>query len=226
MTRNIEHAESIRPAEPIRLLIVDDHAFVRLGLIAYFDQIESILVTGQAEDGQDALDQIERLEEVNSAPDVVLMDLQMPRRDGISAIEELSRRFPTVAVVALTSHSNPARVRSALQAGAIGYVLKDAGPDDLLAAVRSAHRGVAAIDATLTRAVALSRAEPVMRPLTVREEEVLALIGKGMSNQEIADTLYVTERTARTHVSNLLTKLGLSSRTQAALWYSRHRGDQ
>ena len=153
-------------------------------------------------------------------PDVVLMDILLPDGNGVATTAALHRRYPGIAVVALTSVDDPDRVRSVLQAGAVGYVLKDAGPDELLSAVRSAARGEGSVDASLALKLAEPR-PPGISALTVREREVLALVGEGKSNQQIATRLFITERTARTHVSNVLRKLGLSSRTQAALRAAR-----
>ena len=212
------------PEVAIRLLLVDDHAFVRLGLRSFFSELDGIEIVGEAADGQAALDELDRLAGSGALPDVVLMDLQMPALDGVRATEEITRRHPDVRVVALTSYADVDRVRAALRAGAVGYVLKDAGPDDLLTAVEAAHRGLTSIDASLTRKLAepTSPLSVGAATLTGREWEVLALVGQGRSNQEIAAALVVTERTARTHVSNVLTKLGLASRTQAALWFAQN----
>ncbi len=212
------------PAERIRVFIVDDHAFVRLGLRSFFDELDGVEVVGEAADGRAAIDELMVLATRQALPDVVLMDLQMPELDGVGATAHITERHPGVRVVALTSYADVDRVRAALRAGAVGYVLKDAGPDDLLTAVEAAYRGLMSIDATLTRKLA-EPAAPLSvgaATLTNREWEVLALVGQGRSNQQIATALVVTERTARTHVSNVLTKLGLASRTQAALWFAHH----
>ena len=213
-------------AEPVRLFLVDDHAFVRMGLRAFFAELDTVEIVGEAADGEHALDALASLAATERLPDVVLMDLQLPGLDGIGVTEEVTRRHPQVRVVALTSYADVDRVRSALRAGAVGYVLKDAGPDGLLAAVEAAHRGLTSIDAALSRRLAEPPAPLSVgaTTLTAREWEVLALVGEGLSNQEIATRLVVTERTARTHVSRVLTKLGLASRTQAALWFAQHSG--
>ena len=204
----------------IRVMIVDDHPFVRLGLRSYFEVVDAIELAGEADSGVSACRLVDELTNSGSPPDVVLMDILMPGGDGIRATANILHKHPQLAVVALTSLDDTDRVRAALQAGAIGYVLKDAGPDDVLDAVRSAARGEAYIEAEL----ALRLAEPPTasdRLLTAREREVLVLLGEGKSNQQIASSLVITERTARTHVSNVLRKLGLESRTQAALWAAR-----
>ena len=212
------------PAGHISLFLVDDHAFVRLGLRAFFAELDGVEVVGEAPGARTALDELDGLAGDGALPDVVLMDLQMPELDGVTATEEIVRRHPEVRVVALTSFADVDRVRAALRAGAVGYVLKDAGPDELLAAVEAAHRGLTSINATLSRKLAEPAASlpPGAATLTSREWEVLALVGQGRSNNEIARMLVITERTARTHVSNVLTKLGVVSRTQAALWFSEH----
>ena len=213
----------MRPAEAeaptrIRVLLVDDHAVVRRGLRGFFELLDDIEIVGEAEDGAQAVMLVEQ-----AMPDVVLMDLLMPVMDGIAATAEIKQRFPEVEVVALTSFIEEERVTAALEAGATGYLLKDADADDVAVAVRRAHAGEVHLDPQvarmLTRRIRSRREdEPAHEPLTDREREVLALVAKGHSNKEIATLLDITERTARTHVSNILGKLDLSSRTQAALW--------
>ena len=211
------------PAARIRVLIVDDHAVVRRGLRGFFELLDDIEIVGEAEDGRQAVDLAGSL-----APDVVLMDLLMPVMDGIAATAEIKERFPDVEVVALTSFIEEERVTAALEAGATGYLLKDADADDVAIAVRRAYAGEVHLDPQVARLLARrirSRRddEPPHEPLTEREREVLGLVAKGHSNKEIASLLDITERTARTHVSNILGKLGLASRTQAALWAIEHR---
>jgi DNA-binding NarL/FixJ family response regulator len=206
----------------IRVMIVDDHPFVRLGLRSYFEVVDGIELVGEADSGMQARRLVDELTSAGNPPDVVLMDILMPGGDGIDTTALLLRDHPHIAVVALTSFDDTDRVRAALQAGAIGYVLKDVGPDDVLTAIRSAAQGKAYVEGSL----ALRLAEPPTasdRLLTAREREVLALLGDGKSNQQIASSLVISERTARTHVSNVLRKLGLASRTQAALWAARER---
>src|SRR6478752_5561068 len=209
---------SVRPTEGeaatrIRVLLVDDHAVVRRGLRGFFELLDDIEIVGEAEDGAQA---------------VVLVDLLMPVMDGIAATAEIKQRFPDVEVVALTSFIEEERVTAALEAGATGYLLKDADADDLAVAVRRAHAGEVHLDPQVARLLARrirSRRddEPAREPLTDREREVLGLVAKGHSNKEIAALLDITERTARTHVSNILGKLDLASRTQAALWAIEHK---
>ena len=207
----------------IRVLLADDHAVVRRGLHGFFELLDDIEVVGEAEDGRSAVTMVEAL-----VPDVVLMDLLMPGMDGIAATAEIKRRFPEVEVVALTSFIEEERVTAALEAGATGYLLKDAEADDVALAVRRAHAGEVHLDPQVARMLASrirSRREapPDHEPLTEREREVLRLVAKGHANKEIAALLDITERTARTHVSNILGKLDLASRTQAALWAIEHR---
>ena len=207
------------PAAPIRVLVVDDHTVVRRGVVAYLEALEDVSVAGEAGDGQEALDQLARAAVLDGAPDVVLMDLQMPGMDGVTATAEIVRRFPGVRVVILTSFGEPERVHAALEAGASGYLLKDAGPAEVDAALRAAVRDEVFLDAAVTRRLTLEIRAPRtgLGVLTAREREVLVLIAEGRSNKDIAAHLVISERTARTHVSHLLTKMGLTSRTQAAL---------
>ncbi len=199
---------SLLPA-PIRVLIVDDHAVVRRGLRGFLDLLDDMEVVGEAENGRQAIEEAARL-----TPDVVLMDLLMPELDGISAIAAIKKAQPQVEIVALTSFIEEEKVTNALEAGATGYLLKDADADEVAVAVRAAHNGEVHLDQAVTRLLAQrlrqkkAQPEPV-EPLTERELEVLGLLGRGSSNKEIASALLITERTARTHVSNILGKLGL-----------------
>jgi DNA-binding NarL/FixJ family response regulator len=207
----------------IRVLIVDDHTVVRKGLRGFFELLDDIEVVGEAEDGRRAVELVDRL-----LPDVVLMDIVMPAMDGIAAIGAIKRAHPEVEVVALTSFIEEERVTAALEAGATGYLLKDAEADDVATAVRRAHAGEVHLDPQVSRMLAARVRSPrpdgpPHEPLTEREREVLALVARGHSNKEIAAQLDITERTARTHVSNILGKLDLASRTQAALWAIEHK---
>ncbi|WP_246170736.1 response regulator transcription factor [Pseudonocardia hierapolitana] len=203
----------------LRVLVVDDHAVVRRGVIAYLDVLDDVEVAGEAADGTAALDVLAELAALGRTPDVALMDLQMPGMDGVAAIGEIRRRFPSVQVVVLTSFGEIERVHAALGAGAAGYLLKDAGPGEIAAALHAAARGEVFLDAAVARRLAQEIRAPRsgLRALTAREREILRLVAEGRSNKEIAAELVISERTARTHVSNLLGKLGLASRTQAAL---------
>ena len=216
-----------RPDPPTRVFLVDDHRVVRSGVSAYLDQVADLEVVGEAADGQQALDRLAVLEPTADLPDVVLMDMLMPVLDGIQATREIKRRWPEVEVVAMTSFVEEATVRDALEAGAAGYLLKDADADQVARAIRAAADGQMHLDATVARLLADSVRRPP-RPqnhLTPREREVLALVAEGASNRQIAQTLVVSERTARTHVSAILAKLGLVSRTQAALWAVREAAE-
>lgn len=206
-----------RPDQAIRVVIVDDHPLVRVGLRSFLELIDGIDLIGEAGSGAEAERLVEELAERGSLPDVVLMDILLPDGDGIATTASLRHRYPAVAVVALTSFEDADTVRSVLQAGAVGYVLKDTSPDDVISAVRSAALGQRHIDVSLALKLTESGSPEASR-LTAREREVVALVGEGKTNQQIATELVITERTARTHVSNVLHKLGLSSRTQVALW--------
>lgn len=212
-----------RSSPPIRVLLVDDHGMVRRGLRGYLELLDDIEVDGEAENGRLALEAARELR-----PDVVLMDLLMPELDGIAATAAIRAEMPEVEVVALTSFVEEARVTAALEAGAAGFILKDADADDVAAAIRAAHRGEVHLDPAVASMLArrvregAAAATDGAEPLTDREREVLGLVARGLSNREIAARLAITERTARTHVSNILGKLGLASRTQAALYAVEH----
>jgi DNA-binding NarL/FixJ family response regulator len=210
------------PSERIRVLLVDDHAVVRSGLRTFFGLLDDIEVVGEAGDGVQAVAEARRLE-----PDVILMDLMMPAMGGIEAIAAIKRDRPETEIVAVTSFIEEEKVTAALEAGATGYLLKDAEAEEVAAAVRAAHAGEVHLDPAVTRLLAQRMRErrnaPPVEPLTDREQEVLKLVAQGLSNKEIATALVITERTARTYVSNILGKLGLASRTQAALYAVEHR---
>ena len=208
---------------PIRVLLVDDHGVVRKGLRALVDREPGIEVVGEAESGERAVELHERLH-----PDVVLMDLEMPGIGGTEATRRISEAHPEAKIVILTSHAAEEDVFPALKAGAAGYLLKHSPPDEVLRAIRQAHAGETVLHPAIARMVLqdLRRPppptqEPTVDPLSGRELEVLRLIARGMSNQEIADTLVVGEATVRSHVSAVLRKLQLASRTQAALYALR-----
>jgi DNA-binding NarL/FixJ family response regulator len=209
----------VSESAPIQVLVVDDHAVVRRGVVAYLEALEDVAVAGEAGTGSEALDRLARAAALGELPDVVLMDLQMPEMDGVTATAEIVRRFPGVKVVILTSFGETERVHAALEKGASGYLLKDAGPNEVDAALRAAVRDEVFLDAAVTRKLTQEMRAPRtgLGVLTAREKEVLILVAEGRSNKDIADHLVISERTARTHVSHLLAKMGLSSRTQAAL---------
>ncbi|HET9458057.1 MAG TPA: response regulator transcription factor [Candidatus Limnocylindrales bacterium] len=206
----------------IRVILVDDHGVVRRGLRGYLELLDDIEIVGEAENGLLGVELVDEL-----LPDVVLMDLVMPQLDGIAAIGRIKAAHPEVQVVALTSFIEEEKVTAALEAGASGFILKDAEADDVAAAIRAAHNDEVHLDPAAARILAKGMrtrsTAPAVEPLTERELEVLALVGRGRSNKEIASDLGITERTARTHVSNILGKLGLASRTQAALYAVERR---
>jgi DNA-binding NarL/FixJ family response regulator len=201
----------------IRVLLVDDHGVVRRGLRGYLELLDDIEVVGEAENGLIGVEMSAQL-----VPDVVLMDIVMPQLDGIGAIERIKAAQPGVQIVALTSFIEEDKVLAAIESGASGFILKDADADDVAAAIRAAHNDEVHLDPAAARVLAKGmrtrfEQQPV-ESLTERELEVLSLVGHGRSNKEIATELGITERTARTHVSNILGKLDLQSRTQAALY--------
>jgi DNA-binding NarL/FixJ family response regulator len=205
---------------PVRVFVVDDHAVVRRGLRGYLEMVDDMEVVGEAAEGQDALEGIGALVAAGRPPDVVLMDLLMPGMDGVAATAAITQRHPEMQVVAMTSFTQTDLVQGALQAGAAGYLLKDAEADEVAAAIRTARRGEVHLDAAIAKQLTRSLVTPEPRTvdsLTDREREVLVMVAQGLSNQQIADSLVISERTARTHVSNILGKLGVASRTQAAL---------
>ena len=203
-------------AEPIRVLIVDDHAVVREGLRAFLQTQEGIEVAGEAADGREAVEASARLR-----PDVILMDLVMPELDGVAAMRVLRERVPDARVIVLTSFLDDDKLLPAIRAGAAGYLLKNAEPKELARAVRAAHAGEALLDPVVAaRLVETLAADGGMDPidrLTPREREVLVLIGRGFPNKRIARELDVSEKTVKTHVGHVLAKLGVTDRTQAAV---------
>jgi len=216
-----------RPA--IRIVIADDHGMVRRGMRDFLELHDDLEVVGEAEDGARAVELA-----ITLRPDVVVMDLLMPIQDGIAATAAIKAATPEVEIVALTSFVEESRVVAAIEAGASGFLLKDADADDLAAAIRAAAAGEVHLDPAVAGIVARRMrtgrggdpgqdgAAGATASLTAREREVLAGVARGLSNRAIAEELGITERTARTHVSNILAKLGLSSRTQAALYAVQH----
>lgn len=203
----------------IRVLVVDDHQLVRAGLQSLLSTTEDLQVVGTAADGAAAV-------EVASAvrPDIVLMDLSMPNVDGVEATRRLIRAQPGVQVVVLTSFSDRTRILDALDAGAVGYLLKDAEPAELLRGVRAAARGESPLDPKAARELLGARAERTRSSgeLTEREREVLALVGRGLPNKRIARALGISERTVKAHLTSVFQRIGVADRTSAALWAQRH----
>jgi NarL family two-component system response regulator LiaR len=205
----------------VRVLIVDDHAIVRKGIRALLSEADGFEVVGEAASGQEAV-----LSAQENHPDVVLMDLLMPGMDGIEATRQISSEQPQTRILVLTSFAADSNVFPAIKAGALGYLLKDSAPEDLVRAIRQVYRGEPSLDPAIARKLMQEIARPVERTpapeaLTAREMEVLALIAQGLSNQDIASRIVVSEPTVRTHVSRILAKLHLASRTQAALYAVR-----
>jgi NarL family two-component system response regulator LiaR len=203
----------------IRLVIVDDHRVVRSGLSALLLAFDDLKLVGQASDGEEA---VRVCSEV--MPDVVLMDLLMPGMDGIAATRAIRERRPETQVIALTSFGDQEHVREALKAGAIGYLLKDASDEELVTAIRNAAAGRATLASDAARALiqAATGPRPLGSDLTKREREVLALMVKGMSNEEIAGHLVIMASTVKYHVSNILSKLGATTRTEAVARALQH----
>jgi DNA-binding NarL/FixJ family response regulator len=215
---------SEQPDAVIRVLIVDDHKVVRRGLVGFLATEPDIEIVGEAADGREALAQLAHLE-VDELPRVVLMDLHMEPMGGVEATAEIRSRYEQVEVVVLTSFVEEEDVHAALAAGASGYLLKDRDADEVAGAIRAADQGELHLDAAvarrLTASMRASNREDPAAELTDREREILRMVAAGKANKQIAAELVISERTARTHVSNILRKLGLSSRTQAALWAVR-----
>ncbi|CAM4076880.1 LuxR family transcriptional regulator [Bacillus manliponensis] len=206
----------------IKVLLVDDHTVVLKGLSFFLKTQENIELVGEASNGKEAL---QKAKETN--PDVVLMDLSMPEMDGIEATKYIKEDNPSIKVLVLTSFSDQDHVLPALQAGASGYILKDVEPDQLVEAIRSAYKGNIQLHPDIANVLLLQgmpkqKNEMQFESLTSRENEVLKLLAKGMSNKEIAAVLTITEKTVKVHVSNILNKLDVADRTQAALYAVKH----
>ena len=208
-------------SDKIRIFIADDHALVRSGIRALLVTEADIEVVGEASNGQDAIAGVKIHQ-----PDVILMDLEMPQVDGIEAIQQIIPEHPEMRILVLTSFATDDRVFPAIKAGALGYLLKDSGPEALVQAIRQVYRGKSSLHPKIARKLIQEMAQPIMKaptadPLTAREVDVLQLVAKGLSNQEIADQLVLGEATVRSHVTSILRKLHLASRTQAALYALR-----
>jgi two-component system, NarL family, response regulator LiaR len=206
---------------PIRVVIADDHAIVRSGIRALLATESGIEVVGEAADGHEALAAAEQLQ-----PHVILMDLVMPELDGIAAIRQITASQSEVRILVLTSFAGDQQVFPAIKAGALGYLLKDTGPEDLVRAIRQVHRGESSLHPQIARKVLREITRPTQRPptpepLTEREVAVVRLVARGLSNGQIAEQLQISEPTVRTHMSNILSKLHLATRIQAALYALR-----
>jgi len=204
----------------VGILIADDHALVRRGISIILETEPGMHVVGQASDGLEAVQLSCELK-----PDVILMDLKMPRMDGVSAIRELSQRVPDIPVIVLTSFAEDDNILPAIKAGAVGYLLKDTTPEELARAIRLVASGQSSLDPSIARKLvrAISAPQPLepKNPLTPRETEVLKLFAQGLSNREVSDKLVISEWTTRTHMRNILGKLDLNSRSQAILYALR-----
>jgi DNA-binding NarL/FixJ family response regulator len=222
---------------PVRVLLVDDQTLLRQGFQRLLELGDNhICVVGAASDGVEALALIERLERENKLPQVILMDIRMPRMDGVQATAQIRARWPTLRVLMLTTFDNDEYVFDGLRAGASGYMLKDVSAEELVAAIHAASRGESPLQPSIAaKLVARLRAESLEAPttpgiaqgagmaeLTEREREILRYLARGASNREIGEALYITEGTVKNHVSNILNKLALRDRTQAALWAREH----
>jgi NarL family two-component system response regulator LiaR len=206
--------------ETVKLVIVDDHRVVRSGVKALIETEPGLEVIGEAGDGREAVTKVKAQQ-----PDVVLMDLVMPEMDGVEATRELTKLSPAPEILILTSFSEEERIIQAIKAGASGYLIKDASPDELVQAIEDVYNGESTLDPKVAGTVLRSvqnEPEDSSEELTNREIEVLELLAEGLPNEDIAEKLYISERTVRSHVSNILGKLGLANRTQAALYAVRN----
>jgi NarL family two-component system response regulator LiaR len=205
----------------IRVLVVDDHAIIRKGMRAVLDLVPDMELVGEAENGKQAVKMDQEL-----TPDIILMDLMMPEMDGIACIKEIKARRPAVNILVLTNFAGEDMIFPAIKAGAMGYHLKDSSPEALIDAIRQVNHGVASLHPSIAKKVLDELHNPEKKqlseePLTQREVEVLKLIAQGHENKDIAEQLVISDATVRTHVSNILGKLHLASRTQAALYALR-----
>lgn len=207
--------------ETIRILVADDHAIVRQGLRALIDTEPGMSLVDEAKDGVEAM-----LKARQHQPDVILLDMVMPRQDGLETIRQIKAERPDARILVLTSFAEDEKVFPAIKSGALGYILKDSSPDQLLQAIHDVYRGEASLHPGIARRLIMELNQPRVQPLTEdplteREVEVLKQVAQGHSNQQIAELLTLSERTVRTHVSHILDKLHLANRTQAALYALR-----
>jgi NarL family two-component system response regulator LiaR len=207
------------PSPAIRVMLVDDHTMVRRGLATFLKVFDDLELAGEAANGEDAIQLCAQV-----LPDVVLMDMVMPDMDGVTATHAIRQQFPAVQVIALTSFKDKGLVQDALQAGAIGYLLKDVSADALAQAIRAAHAGRATLSPEAAQELVQAAAQPPTpgHDLTERERDVLALLVEGLNNRQIAGRLVVSPSTVKSHVSHILAKLGVASRTEAAALAVRH----
>ena len=231
MSNQVSHPrDSSSPGKKIRVIVLDDHAIVRQGLRMFIEMQEDMEVVGEGTNGLEAVDLAARLN-----PDVILLDLLMPQMDGVEATRQIIQHNPQARVLILTSFGEDDRIFPAIRAGAQGYLLKDIQPRDLVQAVRETYQGRAQLHPDIARRLMAavsgvapaSQARPAALPaelqeLTEREREVLGQIARGLTNREIAEKMVISEKTVKTHVSNLLDKLGLEDRTRAAIWALKH----
>jgi DNA-binding NarL/FixJ family response regulator len=202
----------------IRLLIVDDHAIVRQGLEQLFTAMPDITVVGTAVDGRAAVTQARALD-----PDIVLMDIGMPLLDGVEATRQIIAHDPDAKIVILTSYTDESRIIDALEAGALGYLLKHSDPHNVVKAVRVAHGGGAPLDPRAGRVlIEKGRRRRLPAELSPREQEVLRLVGQGLANKQIARRLAITERTVKSHLTTVFQRIGVTDRVQAALWVQQN----
>jgi NarL family two-component system response regulator LiaR len=205
--------------DPIRVMIVDDHGMIRKGLMVYLNNRPDILVIGEARDGREAVTLCEQLH-----PDVILMDLVMPEMGGVAATQAIHHRWPQVQIIALTSFQEKELVQDALRAGALGYLLKNITGDELAQAIRGAIAGRPTVAPEVTQAFVMENRDPQPGDsLTSRELEVLGLMGEGLNNPKIATRLIISRSTARAHVSHILSKLGVTNRSEAVALALRKR---
>jgi len=207
--------------EVIKVFVTDDHSIIRKGIRAMLELVPDIEIIGEASNGAEAVSMVPDVK-----PDVVLMDLVMPEMNGIEAIQEIAEKCPEVRILVLTTFSGEDMIFPAIKAGALGYHLKDSEPEDLVKAIRQVHKGESSLHPIIARKVLdelirPSEQSPTPDPLTQREVEVLKMVAQGLENPEIAAEFVISEATVRTHVSNIMNKLHLASRTQAALYALR-----
>jgi len=210
----------------IRLLLVDDQIIIRQGLRSLLEAKADLQVVGEAENGQDAIAQIQALQGTEHAPDVVLMDVRMPVMDGVAATQQIKAQFPELKVLVLTTFDDDEYITQAMRHGAMGYLLKDTPSDELAHAIHNIHKGYAQIGPGLFQKLLTPEPKSVSPPtlptelssLTPREQEVLHLIATGANNREIAQSLFISERTVKAHVTSILSRLNLRDRTQAAIY--------